>query len=211
VRAFLAAILVVLLLTVVGAASGLEAPASSYGEAVFVVSGRGYGHGVGMSQYGAYGFAQNGSNYRDILAHYYTDTAIGRAGRRLRIARRGRQAVTISSSVPFTAVDATGRLSPCRRNAHAPLGPLAPSAAGPVAAVRTRPASGQKAPLGLDGRLYRGKLELVPQGGFLRVVNVVPSRAIFRALSRARDAVQLARGGAEGAGGGRALVRSRAS
>ena len=30
-----------------------------------------------MSQYGAYGFAQNGSGYRDILAHYYTDTAIG--------------------------------------------------------------------------------------------------------------------------------------
>ena len=30
-----------------------------------------------MSQYGAYGFAKNGSAYRDILAHYYTGTAIG--------------------------------------------------------------------------------------------------------------------------------------
>ena len=30
-----------------------------------------------MSQYGAYGFAKNGSGYRDILAHYYTGTAIG--------------------------------------------------------------------------------------------------------------------------------------
>jgi stage II sporulation protein D len=32
---------------------------------------------------------------------------------------------------------------------------------------------GKKAPLALDGKLYRGKLELVPQGGFLRVVNIV--------------------------------------
>ena len=30
-----------------------------------------------MSQYGAYGFALNGSGYRDILGHYYTGTAIG--------------------------------------------------------------------------------------------------------------------------------------
>src|SRR5215218_2718120 len=43
----------------------------------FTIRGAGFGHGVGMSQYGAYGFAQNGWGYRDILAHYYTDTAIG--------------------------------------------------------------------------------------------------------------------------------------
>src|SRR5215210_8030890 len=43
----------------------------------FTIRGAGFGHGVGMSQYGAYGFAQNGWNYRDILAHYYTDTDIG--------------------------------------------------------------------------------------------------------------------------------------
>ena len=43
----------------------------------FTIRGAGFGHGVGMSQYGAYGFAQNGGGYRDILAHYYTGTAIG--------------------------------------------------------------------------------------------------------------------------------------
>jgi stage II sporulation protein D len=43
----------------------------------FTIRGAGFGHGVGMSQYGAYGFALNGSGYRDILAHYYTGTAIG--------------------------------------------------------------------------------------------------------------------------------------
>ena len=36
----------------------------------------GYGHGVGMSQYGANGMAKNGSNYQDILKHYYKGVTI---------------------------------------------------------------------------------------------------------------------------------------
>ena len=41
-----------------------------------VISTNGYGHGVGMSQYGANGMANNGSSYTDILLHYYTGVAI---------------------------------------------------------------------------------------------------------------------------------------
>ena len=36
----------------------------------------GYGHGVGMSQYGAEGMAINGFSYKDILAHYYVGTSL---------------------------------------------------------------------------------------------------------------------------------------
>lgn len=36
----------------------------------------GYGHGVGMSQWGAEVMAQNGSNYKEILSHYYPGTMI---------------------------------------------------------------------------------------------------------------------------------------
>ncbi len=36
----------------------------------------GYGHGVGMSQWGAEGMADEGYNYKDILKHYYTDVEI---------------------------------------------------------------------------------------------------------------------------------------
>ena len=38
--------------------------------------GRGYGHGVGLSQWGAYGMAETGSNYRQIIAHYFRDVDI---------------------------------------------------------------------------------------------------------------------------------------
>lgn len=36
----------------------------------------GYGHGVGMSQYGAEGMALEGYSYKDILSHYYVGTSI---------------------------------------------------------------------------------------------------------------------------------------
>jgi stage II sporulation protein D len=43
----------------------------------WVVKGAGFGHGVGMSQYGAYGYAKHGFTYDAILAHYYTGTSLG--------------------------------------------------------------------------------------------------------------------------------------
>lgn len=42
-----------------------------------VIAGAGDGHGVGMSQDGAYGFATHGWSNQQILAHYYTGTTIG--------------------------------------------------------------------------------------------------------------------------------------
>ncbi|HHV65829.1 MAG TPA: SpoIID/LytB domain-containing protein [Peptococcaceae bacterium] len=42
----------------------------------FVFNGRGWGHGVGMSQWGAYNMAMQGYSYRDILAYYYHNSII---------------------------------------------------------------------------------------------------------------------------------------
>ena len=42
------------------------------------IHGRGWGHGVGMSQRGAYGMARLGFGFREILAHYYTGVEIRR-------------------------------------------------------------------------------------------------------------------------------------
>lgn len=59
-------------------ATALALPAAS-GAAVQVVRGAGFGHGIGMSQYGAYGMAQNGWGYARILRHYYKGTKLGQA------------------------------------------------------------------------------------------------------------------------------------
>lgn len=45
----------------------------------FVFSGEGWGHGVGMSQYGAKGMAVAGFTYDEILKHYYKDTHLEKA------------------------------------------------------------------------------------------------------------------------------------
>lgn len=42
----------------------------------FIFTTKGYGHGVGMSQYGANGMAEEGKNYRDILTYYYQGVGI---------------------------------------------------------------------------------------------------------------------------------------
>ena len=41
----------------------------------FTITGAGWGHGLGMSQYGAYGMALDGATYDDIIKHYYTGAA----------------------------------------------------------------------------------------------------------------------------------------
>ena len=44
----------------------------------FRLTGQGFGHGVGMCQYGARGMALNGARCEQILAHYYPETALAR-------------------------------------------------------------------------------------------------------------------------------------
>ena len=52
-------------------------PASAAAAERWSVRGAGWGHGIGMSQWGAYGYAKHGAGHRDILGHYYRDTKIG--------------------------------------------------------------------------------------------------------------------------------------
>ena len=44
-----------------------------------MLSGGGYGHGVGLNQYGALGQAKANRTYRDILSFYYPGTTIAKA------------------------------------------------------------------------------------------------------------------------------------
>lgn len=46
--------------------------------AFFRFNGRGFGHGLGLSQYGAYVLAQQGATYQQILSHYYKNTTLAR-------------------------------------------------------------------------------------------------------------------------------------
>ncbi|MDE5859593.1 MAG: SpoIID/LytB domain-containing protein, partial [Oscillospiraceae bacterium] len=45
-------------------------------EGKFYITTKGYGHGVGLSQYGANAMAEKGSDFKEILLHYYTGAEI---------------------------------------------------------------------------------------------------------------------------------------
>ena len=49
------------------------------GVARFVFTGKGWGHGVGLCQVGAFGMARTGARYEEILAHYYTGITLDHA------------------------------------------------------------------------------------------------------------------------------------
>src|SRR5688500_20362750 len=63
----------------------LPVPATADSATRWVVKGGGWGHGLGMSQYGAYGQALEGRGYRQILRHYYRNTTLGQASGRVRV------------------------------------------------------------------------------------------------------------------------------
>jgi stage II sporulation protein D len=55
----------------------LVLPASAHAaKSSFVIRGAGFGHGIGLSQYGANGYAQHGFGYKDIVGHYYSGTSL---------------------------------------------------------------------------------------------------------------------------------------
>jgi len=53
--------------------------------ATITITGRGYGHGKGLSQYGAQGAARKGLGYRRIIGFYYPKSQWGKAGGTLRV------------------------------------------------------------------------------------------------------------------------------
>ena len=76
-RLFLPLVLAAVVLGSAGASAQTPPPVSV---TTFVISGRGWGHGVGMSQWGAYGYAKHGWTYDKILAHYYPGTTRAATG-----------------------------------------------------------------------------------------------------------------------------------
>jgi stage II sporulation protein D len=72
-------------------AFSLPVPATKAPEVVQLVAvGRGFGHGVGMSQWGALAMAQRGESFSSILKHYYRGTALQPYSELARTAAAGR-------------------------------------------------------------------------------------------------------------------------
>ena len=93
---------------------------------MLTVTGRGWGHGIGLSQWGAFGYATKTKlTYRQILRHYYKGIGFGSsANRTVRVLLNdARPRVYISSSATFTISDGVKTKSiPGRPPGHASCG-----------------------------------------------------------------------------------------
>jgi stage II sporulation protein D len=155
-------------------AGGLASGASA--ATTWTVTGHGFGHGVGMSQYGAYGYALHGRDYRFILAHYYQGTTIGNAP-----PGRVRVLLTIANGdVSFKkATSACGKtLNPTRLyRAHRSGGAvqLLSDSRRVLANCGGKLRASGKGKVRIRGNgSYRGALEVVPSSGSgLNVVNAL--------------------------------------
>jgi stage II sporulation protein D len=166
------------------AATGSSAPVASAGSgptadanAAFVLTGVGNGHGVGLSQYGAFAQARAGRTAAEILSFYFPGTELGRrAAPKLRVLLvASAPTLAISSPTPFTVRDAAGQ------SHHLPAGPvtLDPALQLSVDGVPTElagpltftPTSGSFVSVG--PRAYRGTIEVSSDGASLQAIDVV--------------------------------------
>jgi stage II sporulation protein D len=154
-------------------------PLSAQASVSWVVHGRGFGHGVGMSAYGAYGYAKHGKNYRFILGHYYTGASLGTV--------QGAHVVRVLLGIEGGDVGFSGATSACGEQLD-PKRSYEAHRTGNAVVLRSSggkrlAACGRKLRAAGPGTVtiagygtYRGALETVPtesQAGSLNVVNAL--------------------------------------
>jgi SpoIID/LytB domain protein len=163
------------------------------------ITGHGQGHGRGLGQWGAYGYALMGWSYQQILAHYYGGTTLSStpaAGAhalvRVRLFAQDDRDLTVTSGVTFYAAgvrfaggtsarihlqsDGTMQLSRLSGACTGIVTALGRAASGTVQTSSATPGDDLSKMLtvcGSDRRTYRGMLTLVNSGGAARTVNTV--------------------------------------
>jgi stage II sporulation protein D len=147
----------------------------------WVVHGHGFGHGVGASQYGAYGYAKHGKGYRFILAHYYTGTMIGELS--------GPHVVRVLLDISSGDVGFSGSTSACGVALDPARGyeahrdgkrvELRSSGGKPLAECGHELRAAGEGRVSIAGLgAYRGALEVVPTASDVGSLNVVNALAL---------------------------------
>ena len=169
----------VVALALTGATVASAVPVKPKGKraATFVIRGRGWGHGVGLAQYGALGYARHGVSYRKILKHYYPGTRLKQTKvKQVRVLLADwTSRIAIFSRKSFRVRDANGvsyKLAP----GHYRIGPRLKVKVDPDQAPPPLPGpilfTPGRVPLVLD-RPYRGSMLVSSSGSAVRAVNLV--------------------------------------
>jgi stage II sporulation protein D len=154
----------------VAAAGGASAEAA--GAAAVVIRGHGFGHGIGLSQWGAEERAAAGQTFGEILSFYYPGTELRTIpDSTVRVWLAARPRLQIGSRAPFSVEDARGRLL------HLPGGLYPVAGNGRVGSTQLRlpvVVSPGSAPVQLGGTKYHGTLRISVVAGKLEAINTLP-------------------------------------
>lgn len=180
--------------------SGAVRETSSTEVTLFNIGGRGWGHGIGMSQYGAYGYAKHGWSYKSILRHYYSGISFAKTrNRTVRVLlASGQEKVRVSSGRAFKATDGTRTVSvPANTTASVTWtgsayrvsagGRSSTFARAVILKHGTRPLrlynrNQNGWPSGTGGAHYRGDLKVVRSSGAFQVINHVTLESYLRGV-----------------------------
>jgi stage II sporulation protein D len=183
-------------LAIVCALLGGAGPAQARSAAtIFTITGHGWGHGIGMSQWGAYGYAKHGWAYKAILKHYYTGVAFGTTPNdniRVRL-RGGLSSVKLTCAKPYSAAQ-TGLNFDIAAGVTATVtlvdGKYRVAAGGDhkdfSMPVTFSPSAGAlrlltATDLGNVGR-YRGVIRVLNPDGHLEIINKLPLESYLRGV-----------------------------
>ncbi len=163
------------IMSLISVAVTLCVASSAQAATIFQISGGGNGHGIGMSQYGAYGYALHGQGYQFILGHYYRGTSLGTTSPSQRV-----QVLLGTGKAHFSGADRAGarKLNPdltysVRALADGSLG-LFGASGKKVGHFSTTLTVTGSAPLLLAGHgTYRGALQFSLVNGAVQTVNSV--------------------------------------
>ena len=154
---------------------------------LFVVKGKGWGHGVGMSQWGAYGLARGYAvdhhySWQQIISHYFHHTTIGNRSARVSVLLVGSNgSVMIGSEFRVQAGNRSVRHSGDSMVSKTSTGRIKVSGIKRTFAspATFSPTSGH---LHLGPRHYRGNLIVTAVGGGVRIVNRLPVDSYVRGV-----------------------------
>jgi stage II sporulation protein D len=160
------------------------------------IEGRGWGHGIGMSQYGADGYALHGWTYWNIIAHYYTGVTKGKVGNvTIRVLLRdGLASAVVTDAAKYKATwGSTTKLIAAAKTATVTwssgryhLRVAGKTIASPTAPITFVPVTSRLKSLtandnGVVGH-YRGRLRIVHLSAGLEIVNTLPLESYLRGV-----------------------------
>jgi len=178
----------------------LSFAASAQAATVFTLTGHGWGHGIGMSQYGALGYAEHGWGYKQMLEHYFTGTHVAplRGSVTERVLLASGPAIHFGDSAGMTMRDGSGaktalaagtyHLQPGGAAGHLQLvsrsGAVTKGLVAPVViSPRSQPLKlNDSAGIGFAGDHWHGSFRVIESGSSLLCVNVVGMEKYLRGV-----------------------------